>query len=234
MENYNVITFINYAPNIYEKESDPVSIIKTLPNWYKEIPRYFEQEGQDRVGTLKNCAPFFDSMTSGYSLLTPCDIEFYQENGVPKVNILDDRFKDFVGTRGPMSPFHNPSGYSNYHFHWHPSWAIKLPNGYSGLYVTPLNRFELPFIIASGIIDNDKMSLNGLIPFFLQENFSGIIKKGTPFVQIIPIKREEWTSEVKVLTTEEISNQYKIGEQKYRDPKINGYRDLEWQRKSYT
>jgi hypothetical protein len=232
--NNNIATFINYNYTIYEEENNPVPIIKTLPEWYKEIPRYFEQENQEKVGTLKNCAPFFDSMTSGYSLLTPCDIEFYQEGGVPKVKILDDRFRDFVGTRGPMSPFHNPEGYSSNHFHWHPVWAVSLPEGYSALYLTPLNRFELPFIVASGIIDSDKMSLNGLVPFFLRENFSGIIKKGTPFVQIIPIKREDWTSEVKILTQEEISNQYKVGTEKYREPKINGYRDSEWQRKSYT
>ena len=236
MENNKVIKFINYAPKKYEEENTPVPIIKTLPTWYKEIPRYFneQQEDQERLSTVKNCVPFFDSMTSGYSLLTPCDIEFYQEDGRPKVKVLDDRFKKFVEPRDPMSPFHTPMGYSAHHFHWYPSWAIKLPDGYSGLYVTPLNRFELPFIITSGIIDNDKMYLNGQIPFFLREGFSGIIKKGTPYVQIIPIKRESWTSEVQLFTFEEVVEQHKIGEQKYRKPKVNGYRDSEWERKSYT
>ena len=236
MENKKVIRFINYTPKRYEEENTPVPIIKTLPDWYKEIPRYFgeESDGRDRVGTLKNCVPFFDSMTSGYSFLTPCDIEFYQEDGIPKVKVLDNRFKDFVGSRGPMSPFHNPSGYSDHHFHWYPGWAIKLPDGYSALYITPLNRFELPFMLASGIIDNDKMNLNGQMPFFLREGFSGIIKKGTPYVQIIPIKRESWASEVKLFTFEEVIEQNKVGEKKYREPKVNGYRDSEWERKSYT
>lgn len=236
MEDDKTITFINYTPKRYEQENTPVPIIKTLPNWYKDIPRYFEEDSNnsDRVSTLKNCVPFFDSMTSGYCLLTPCDIEFYQEDGLPKVKVLNNQFKDFVGIRGPMSPFHNPGGYSSHHFHWYPGWAVKLPDGYSGLYVTPLNRFELPFIVASGIIDNDKMSLNGQIPFFLLEGFSGIIKKGTPFVQIIPIKRENWNSDVKLFTVKEVIDQNQAGTKKYREPKNNGYRNNEWQRKSYT
>lgn len=236
MEQDRVVTFINYAPRKYEQENTPVPIIKTLPDWYKEIPRYTSTDPNDpnRSGTVKNCVPFFDSMTSGYSLLTPCDIEFYQEDGVPKVKVLDNRFSDFVDIRGPIDQFKHPSGYSNKHFHFMPSWAIKLPEGYSALYITPLNRFELPFIITSGIIDNDKMNLNGQIPFFLLEGFSGIIKKGTPFVQIIPIKRENWSSEVQLLTVKEVVEQHKAGTKKYREPKVNGYRDSEWERKSYT
>jgi hypothetical protein len=30
------------------------------------------------------------------------------------------------------------------------------------------------------------------MPFFIKEGFSGVIPKGTPFAQLIPVKRENW------------------------------------------
>jgi hypothetical protein len=35
------------------------------------------------------------------------------------------------------------------------------------------------------------------LPFLLKDNFEGLIPKGTPIAQIIPIKRDNWNSEVK-------------------------------------
>ena len=37
----------------------------------------------------------------------------------------------------------------------------------------------------NGIIDNDKVSIPGQLPFFLKESFEGVILKGTPVVQIM-------------------------------------------------
>lgn len=232
MENNKVIKFINYTPKRYEEENTPVPIIKTLPEWYKSIPRYVPM-APEKSSTVKNCVPFFDAMTSGYSLLTPCDIEFFEEDGIPKVRVLDGRFEDFVVPRGPMDQFSSPEGYHKHHFHWYPGWAIELPKGYSALYMPPLNRFELPFLTTSGIIDNDKLNINGQMPFFIKTGFTGIIKKGTPFIQIIPIKRERWSSDIELLSLEEVMERRQSGTKKYREPKANGYRDSEWERKYY-
>jgi hypothetical protein len=35
----------------------------------------------------------------------------------------------------------------------------------------------------------DKFPLSGVITFCVNESFEGVIPKGTPYVQIIPIKR---------------------------------------------
>jgi hypothetical protein len=238
VKNDRAVKFINYTPRRYEEDNTPVSIIKTLPNWYKDFPKYIDEKIQEEtnpinISTVKNCLPFFDAMTAGYSFVTPCDIEFYEEDGIPKSRVLDKRFEDFIGERGPMPHFHNPEGYYDHHFHWYPAWGVKLPDGYSGLYVSPLNRYELPFLTTSGIMDNDKVTVRGFIPFFLKIGFSGIIKKGTPFMQIIPFKREDWRSETELLTEEQVRQENLIGMKKYREPKANGYRDTEWERKSY-
>ena len=72
---------------------------------------------------------------------------------------------------------------------------METPEGYSLLVINPLNRFDLPFLTTNGIIDSDMYTISGLIPFFLKDNFVGLIPKGTPYAQVIPFKREDWKME---------------------------------------
>lgn len=95
-----------------------------------------------------------------------------------------------------MPQFIHPQGYYQEHFAWYPDWAVELPEGYSALYTHPLNRFDLPFFMTIGIIDNDKVNLPGTMPFFIAKGFEGTIPAGTPYAQIIPFKREDWKSEI--------------------------------------
>jgi hypothetical protein len=48
----------------------------------------------------------------------------------------------------------------------------------------------------SAIVDSDTFTPPGNYPFYLREDFEGIIPAGTPMFQIIPIKRDDWTSEL--------------------------------------
>jgi hypothetical protein len=43
-------------------------------------------------------------------------------------------------------------------------------------------------------MDADKFSTSGNIPFFIREDFEGMVPAGTPFAQLIPVKRESWKS----------------------------------------
>ena len=114
--------------------------------------------------------------------------------------------RNFLQDREPMPQFFHPRGYHMKHFAWWADWAVELPDGYSALYTHPLNRFELPFLTTSGVVDNDKVHLPGTMPFFLLKGVRGILPAGTPYAQIIPFKREHWESEVDVpLDAETIS-----------------------------
>ena len=79
-------------------------------------------------------------------------------------------------------------------FVWSTETVIKTPKGYSCLYTHPLNRHDLPFTTLSGIIDTDSVIHEGHIPFFIKKDFEGVIKSGTPIIQVIPFKRENWQS----------------------------------------
>ena len=113
---------------------------------------------------------------------------------MPKAK-LEVGYKRFVEPRPPMDGFKTPCGYSDNHFHWNINWGPELPKGYSALYIPPINNFSLPFITTSGIIDNDKLTTTGRLPFFIKKNFEGTIKKGTEYINIIPFKREDWEAE---------------------------------------
>ena len=108
-----------------------------------------------------------------------------------------------------------------------------LEDGYSAIYVHPLNRYDLPFVTVSGIIDNDKMDTPGLMPFFLKDGFEGLIPKGTPYAQVIPFKREDWTSEEKMYTQEEILERHNFQANKFRTPEGGAYKKKVWSRKRY-
>ena len=55
---------------------------------------------------------------------------------------------------------------------------------------------DLPFSTFSGIVDTDKHPMCISFPFLIRKDFNGILKKGTPIAQCIPIKRENFMAYV--------------------------------------
>lgn len=192
-------------------------------------------DGGGKIPTWKACPAVFDVMGSGYVYKTPCDIEFAEDaDGVVQARVLDPLHKDFLMDRVPLARFPHPQGYHAKHFAWWADWAVELPPGYSALYTHPLNRFELPFLTTSGIVDNDKVHLPGTMPFFFLKGVTGILPAGTPYAQIIPFKREDWESEIDVsLTVDEMEAKNKENSVKYRRPDGGVYQREVWERRKY-
>ncbi len=213
----------------WENVGNPPEVAaKSLPAWYKDTNRYHE----DGNSTFRNCVPFFDAMTSGYIFKTPCDVMFDIADNRIVAKIEDPNFQDFIGLRDPLPNFHHPEGYYEDHFSFLPEWGVELEPGFSALYTTPFNRFDLPFLVTSGVIDNDKMNTPGMIPFFIRKGFSGLVPKGTPYVQVLPFRREDWNA------TPIYGNEAQIGRNlkraiKFRSVKSDFYRDNLWERKKY-
>jgi hypothetical protein len=187
-----------------------------------------------KIPTWKACPAIFDIMGAGYVYRTPCDIEFYEEGGQIQVKVLDPQKADFIQVRPPMPQFTSPMGYHESHFAWWSDWAVQVPDGYSVLYSQPFNRFELPFLTTSGIIDNDKVNLPGTMPFFIVKGFTGVIPAGTPYAQMLPFKRENWESQVDAdvsLVTMSMTNQ--ANSRKYRVPDGGVYQKEVWERRTY-
>jgi hypothetical protein len=83
-------------------------------------------------------------------------------------------------------------------------WTIELPPGYSLLVTHPINRADLPFVTLTGLVDADRYGDN-FINFparWRDPNFQGVLPKGTPLAQCLPIKREEWAPRFEVVSGE--------------------------------
>jgi hypothetical protein len=171
-----------------------------IPDWYKSIKGYnnnnieFNSENIPSKN-VKSCMPFLDSLTSGYMLELWCDIHV-------KINDEDGRHYITWGKADPQpaefrensrNPIPVPIGCEPSHYIWMVPYSIKTPKGYSFIATHPINRFDLPFISLTGIVDAEKTIGPGNYPFFLKKDFEGVIEKGTPILQIIPFKKEDWT-----------------------------------------
>ncbi len=170
---------------------------KLIPEWYKKIPLH---HGNPKLLpfnlTSKGCIPFLDSITSGYLILTTQDIMIDKNDEEFSITwSADDPDMTTVIVRNTpvMQPV--PEGYRKEHVVWNNIVILKAPKGYSGIFTHPFNRYDLPFITTSGIVDLDKSVMTtGKIPFYLKQGFTGLIPKGTPIVQVVLFKRNSWSS----------------------------------------
>jgi hypothetical protein len=200
----------------------PFSSSRFVPDWYRKMKGVDEQ-----IITVKKCVPFLDALTSGYMIPLPMDVTWDSErkdfNSDGKIMVNSDHAA--VQTHEVVLP----TGFNPQPHKWINSWHIKTPKGYSTLFIHPLNRLDLPFYSFSGVVDTDRHPLIINFPFVLQEGFEGTIPAGTPVIQAIPFKRDEWDSTV--LDTGE-PHSYPF-EYEVMNPPYAWYKRKWWVRKLY-
>ena len=203
-----------------------------MPDWYKILPAFrdgkFTDGAQDK--TIKLCVPFADSLSFGYIQETWQEINIGSKGEAFTFNFPTD--PKIMSFRDSVPDFEIPDQYYPYVFTWHSPSVSQLPKGYSALITHPLNRFDLPFLTLSGVMDCDTYNHSledSNLPFLLKKGFEGVIPIGTPMYQIIPFKREDWSSS----KNEYDANKQIQHEQKIRRYFYGGYKKLHWKRKSF-
>lgn len=204
-----------------------------IPQWYKDAPTHDTLDKRAGTQTFKSCMPFLDTLTSGYIFELWTDIEIINVNGNIDIKWARDDYP-FIENRDSIKSLQKIPTRENSHplvFAFKSPLAIKTPPGYSILITSPFNRLDLPIQPLAGIVDTDKNPMHsGLVPFEVSRGFSGIVKKGTPLMQIFPFKRDTWHSEQQnsLFYESEISgrniNSYFSG----------GYKIQSWFRKDYA
>lgn len=213
----------------------PASSKKYIPDWYKKAERFVGGkpilnsdtiEGQQ---TVKLCPPYLDSLTSGYIAELWQDLQVRQIGGVPnftwlqKPEILEGRPAEIVQGM-PISTRYGHDVYA-----WKFPYYFRTPPGYSAFVSHPFNRLDLPFQTLSAVIDSDCGVNAGNIPFVFEKDWEGIVPQGTPILQILPFKRENWTSK-------ENKDIIEIGERNryFSTRKVSGfYKQTFWRKKNY-
>jgi hypothetical protein len=206
-----------------------------LPDWYKKTSTYVnEKKDVDIVnastnGTIKKCMPVFDALTAGYTIPTYCDLWVRKNEIGEQIYItssdLNIEFHSII-----QAPYH-PSMNSQPYPKWINPWAIKTPPGYSSLFIPPVHQSNNFFQIIEGFVDTDTYSAPVNFPFLINDiNFEGLIPAGTPMVQVIPIKRENWKIEKgNNKDIKEIMNVQK----KLNSQFFDRYKKMFWHKKEY-
>lgn len=246
MENKIVFTPVEYFPEqILQHIPGPLYGSKVLPEWFKNIPRYQNdakemesaENGYHNL-TVKHCMPFLDSIMSGYFLTTWTDIYVERKNGIPNIVYKDKDIAQLISTQIQYQenfPSNIPTlkGHDPFSYVWFKYWRIKTPPGVSCLFTHPMNRPELPFTTLSGITDTDKWNGSDVLNFAFHENFEGFIPKGTPYIQIIPFRRDQWTHEINSDIDLDMKTLREEVIQKRINKQSGHYRDNIWEKKSY-
>ncbi len=226
---------IKFALDPALSDATPPRPTKTyLPEWYKNTSRFYNTHKEniiDHGKTFKVCMPFTDAMLSGYTFELWQDLYIVDGDDFPRIGWKDQRVPVFAARESQQSGSMNlPEGYWDIHYALlHPLY-IQTPPGYSILVTQPFNRFDLPFMALTGIVDSDKEPFfPGNYSMFLKKGFSGEVKAGTPLLQIIPFKRDDWKSEV----DNSIIEKGNKASNKSGRTIIGWYRDHVWAKKSY-
>lgn len=182
----------------FEIAEKPYPASKAVPEWWKDSKIGFRLSDSDyfETPTFKRCIPMLDIFTAGYIIPLHADLEVANVDGKPIIRwfaaepVIEQHFAPKV------EGIEFPDGYDDTVFKYLTSWIIKTPPGYSVMITHPFGYKNLPFQSFSGIVDSDEFHGDVNTPFVIKKGFSGIIPRGTPMMQVIPFKRDEWNSEV--------------------------------------
>jgi hypothetical protein len=225
-----------------KKLLSPEPSYKKIPQWYRDLAKHVNTNNLEELNPVndrgadgsnvstKLCLPFQDAMTTGYMYLLEDDlIVELSTDGKPKLSWKTDIF---LIDKRPHVDLAIPDDVHPIHFGVKMNWFYETPENYSLLMTMPLNRPDLPFWCPSGLVDSDIWGLPAFLPFFIKRNFQGIIPKGTPIVQMIPIKRESWNLEVD--DSPESLEKHELLSENRRSHITAHYRKFAWRKKQYT
>lgn len=229
-------------PFLIEAAANPVPALAAMPEWYKKSGTGhddFYPVPHKSNGTVKKCVPFLDALTTGYTILAAADIfiKGFPDggSGYTASSALDECLPNgLIGTHGAaqMGKFKYMDG-NHIVLKYQNPFMIETPKGFSCLFTPVLNSFELQskgLHFLSGIVDSDVYNVPIAFPF-LFTNFEKevIIEKGTPLVQVIPFKKEDWKMSMEPEDEAKIRGQYAKVTSRFKD----SYKRAFWRKSKY-
>lgn len=198
----------------------PVPAHTMQPDWWKKGKSNEIVNGNAVTGTIKICPAMRDWLTTGYLIVSQRDIQVRHDKELMWHRAEVERDSDekqialpshpkeqlFYGTDHEFNMFpENPNMYDAFKIRC--DWCMKLPEGYSMMYLDPFLYNNPDFVAWRGMIDADKgfnmADENNNIIMYPKHDGDFVIKKGTPLVQVVPYKREEWTAQYNLKTPQE-------------------------------
>lgn len=199
------INFRARSKTEFEIQLKPYPAVKQLPKWFLDMEPYKDSQsiypqdsklhfrGRVANATFKKCVPLLDGMSAGYIIPLWTDVMVEQNDGFPDI-FWKTKYDVFLLHGESSREITPPTGYDQIVYKYLNCWIPQTPKGYSCLVVSPLGHNDLPFKAIPAVVDTDKSTLELIFPMWFKTGFEGIVEKGTPMVQIIPFKRDDWDS----------------------------------------
>lgn len=182
---------------------EPKAASKYIPDWFKKVKPQMS-DSRDHFGgemlTVKKCLPVLDSMCLGYiipmqadcSIVTNYNLSHMEIVGNPRLHSMEFHTVDQVG--GSTYP-----GFPGKPVKFINNWVIKTAPGWSVMITSPMNHFNPDFTCFSAVVDTDRYPKQINFPaMWHTPNFDGVIRAGTPLVQVIPFKRKSFPKNPKI------------------------------------
>lgn len=241
-----IIKFSTEKEYLKETSLFPEPCKLNIPEWYKKLEHSADSK------TIKGCMPFLDTLTSGYLLKIPTDI-FLSHNilennergtimssAMPNsneplyVNINQENNPQIhpVDQLSKKCPFVNKNKSLPFHKILNP-WLIKTPPGYSCLFLPPMNNTDDRFSIIPGVVDTDTFDMYINFPIIVNGDkypiLKTLLKKGTPYVQVIPFKRDSWKLKIGEVDLKKMNKKRYF----YNINLVHNYKNKFWNKKSW-
>jgi len=209
------------------------------------------EELSNRKQGLKACMPFLDAMIQGYIISLWCDlyvsVTYNNEEEGPPIPIVQFTWPpNFMSITNPEDetlptelianhpkeqtegvPIMEESLGGAPAFKLNSPWIIETPKNYSSLFVPILNNPPKNMSFFSAIVATDTYHDRINFPFVWtgKEEWEGVIPSGTPLIQVIPFKRDDFQHEIIELSEEDKDKLYTT-RHKIRHVFINAYKDF--------
>jgi hypothetical protein len=180
-------------PALTELLPKPVPARQALPDWLRTMPRRaFSDVHGEEVRTVKQCPPFVDAMSQGFIIPLPCDVTV----DAGRLSWHWDIPPLAAGHHAPAQVEGTPFAQQDQVIvKFNSFWTIELEAGWSLFATHPINRADLPFRLISGLVDADRFHDVGILfpAVWLDAGFSGVLPRGMPVAQCIPVSRQAMT-----------------------------------------
>ena len=215
-----IIEFVSRIPGLSELEDiRPKPANKFIPEWWKNVPFDLNLEKEKYrfdSNMVRQCPAFPDLFSSGYILPMWADTTFYFDketneyewkcgsaNSPFKINVFDSfqftdhanyQYKDKVAS--VVFQFINP-------------WYLKLPKGYSVFQIPLFYHQKEKYEILPGTYDPYNANTDKLEVAYFGDKEEIFIKRGTPLVQYIPYKKENFDFGFRDQNENDIKEEYR-------------------------
>jgi hypothetical protein len=212
----------------HQRFPPPYPASRNIPDWYKGLQTECTTTGPtpEILPTIKRCPPFLEAIASGYIIPLADDIQFRTD---ARGNVGYECKNDIVHTHEAGQYKGTPFA-SRAIIKFINVWIIRTSPGYSTLLVPALNRFHIPFLMLGGVVETDNWYMEIHFPAISQlpPNSQYQMKRGTPLIQAIPFRREQWESGVGEADLE-VREKTSLG----LAGNLHVYKDEHWRKKSY-